>query len=144
MLRAGHMSNTIRFGVSLDAGLLSSFDSLCAARGYTNRSEAIRDLIRATFIDEKWGEKETACGVLILVYDHHRNDLSRRLMKIQHQRHDAIITTMHVHMDHENCLEILVLKGSPSILRDLSHQLISATGVKFGIFNPVPQGTEFS
>lgn len=136
-------SNTIRFGVSLDADLLKMFDAICASRGYTNRSEAIRDLIRTTFVEEKWGDEEIACGVLTLVYDHHRNDLARRLIAIQHDFHDLIVTTMHFHMDHANCLEILVLKGAPAQLRDLSHHLISVTGVKYGVFNPVPQGKEF-
>ena len=137
------MGKTIRFGISLDEDLLNVFDALCSSRGYTNRSEAIRDLIRTAFIEEKWGEEEIACGVLILVYDHHRNDLARRLMSIQHDFHDIIITTMHFHMDHENCLELLVLMGSPTILSDLSHRLVSATGVKYGTFCPVPQGNEF-
>ena len=137
------MSNTKRFGVSLDGELLNIFDSICAERGYTNRSEAIRDLIRTSFLAEKWDEEEIASGVLTLVYDHHRNDLARRLTSIQHDYHDSIITTMHFHMDHDNCLEILVLKGEPKLLRDLSHKLISATGVKYGSFNPVPQGKEF-
>lgn len=137
------MSKTIRFGVSLDAGLLEIFDKLTASKGYTNRSEAIRDLIRSSFVEEKWEDEENACGVLILVYDHHRNALSRRLINIQHDHHDSIITTMHFHMDHDNCLEILVLKGVARQIRSLGQQLVSATGVKFGIFNPVPQGNEF-
>lgn len=136
------MGKTIRFGVSLDEDLLKMFDSLCAARGYTNRSEAIRDLIRTSFTEEHWGEETVACGVLILVYDHHRNDLARRLMSIQHDFHDSIVTTMHFHMDHANCLELLVLKGDPKNIRDLSHGLIAATGVKYGAFYPVPQGSE--
>lgn len=137
------MGKTIRFGISLDEDLLRMFDAMCASKSYTNRSEAIRDLIRTSFIEEKWGEGEIACGVLILVYNHHRNDLARRLMSIQHDYHDAIITTMHFHMDHDNCLELLVLKEKPAILRELSHRLISATGVKYGSFSPVPQGNEF-
>lgn len=137
------MSSTIRFGVSLDGDLLGSFDALCGLRGYTNRSEAIRDLIRSALLEEKWADGESACGVLILAYDHHRNDLARRLMKIQHDFHDIVVTTMHFHMDHDNCLEILVLKGEPAKVRLLAHKLISATGVKFGTFNPVPQGSEF-
>lgn len=136
------MGNITRFGVSLDEGLLKAFDLLCESRGYSSRSEALRDLIRATFIEEKWGEREEASGVLILVYDHHRNDLARRLVSIQHDHHDVIVTTMHFHTDHSNCLEILVLKGAPKTLRELSNRLISTTGVKYGVFNPVPQGGE--
>lgn len=137
------MGTLKRFGVSLDSDLLASFDEICEARGYTNRSEAIRDLIRAAFIEDKWDEETSACGILTLVYDHHRNDLARRLIAIQHDYHDAIITTMHFHMDHHNCLEILVLKGEPKTLRELSTRLTAATGVKYGAFNPVPQGREF-
>ena len=137
------MSNTKRFGISLDGDLLSMFDEMSAAKGYTNRSEAIRDLIRAAFFEEKWGEEAVASGVLTLVYDHHRNDLAKRLTAIEHEHHDVIVTTLHFHMDHSNCLEISVLKGEPAALRELSHKLISATGVKYGAFNPVPQGKEF-
>lgn len=137
------MGKTIRFGVSLDAELLDIFDKMTGAKGYTNRSEAIRDLIRSSFIEENWEDEENACAVQILVYDHHRNDLSRRLIKIQHDHHDSIITTMHFHMDHDNCLEILVMKGSARDIRNLGQQLSSITGVKYGIFNPVPQGREF-
>lgn len=136
------MGNTARFGVSLDGELLKTFDLLCVSKGYTNRSEAVRDLIRSAFIEEKWGEAAIATGVLILVYDHHRNNLSRRLMAIQHEYHDTVVTTMHFHTDHNNCLEILVLQGRPNELRELSQKLVSATGVKYGIFNPVPQGNE--
>lgn len=137
------MGNITRFGVSLDGELLRAFDLSCESRGYTNRSEALRDLIRSSLLEDKWGEEDEASGVLILVYDHHRNDLSRRLMTIQHDYHDTIVTTMHFHTDHANCLEILVLRGAPKILRELSQKLISTTGVKYGIFSPVPQGREF-
>lgn len=136
------MSDIVRFGVSLDASLLNSFDEICKSRGYSNRSEAIRDLIRSSFIDEKWQDAEVAGGVLILVYDHHRNDLARRLTAIQHEFYSVIITSTHFHMDHDNCLEILVMKGKPETLSALAHQLISTTGVMYGVFNPVLQGGE--
>ena len=138
------MNKTIRFGVSLDSDLLKIFDELLASKGYTNRSEAVRDLIRSSFIEEKWDEEEDASGVLILVYDHHRNDLARKLTNTQHEFYDIITTTLHFHMDHANCLEIIVMKGSPEKLRNLSRRLISATGVKYGVFNPVPRGREFN
>lgn len=137
------MGKISRFGVSIDSSLLQIFDNLCASRGYTNRSEALRDLIRSAFIEDNWDEHSLVYGVLILVYDHHRNDLSRKLVNIQHEFYDCIVTSMHFHMDHENCLEILMLKGEPENLRQISQKLISATGVKYGVFNPVPQGNEF-
>ena len=119
------------------------FDAILVDKGYTNRSEAVRDLIRSSLIEEKWGDGPEACGVLILVYDHHRNDLSRRLTNIQHEFYEVIITSLHIHTDHENCLEIIVLKGATQKVRELARGLVSVTGVKFGVFNPAPGGSEF-
>lgn len=134
------MSNTARFGVSLDADLLKLFDGLLDAKGYGNRSEALRDLIRSALIKDKWDENEAGAGALLLVYDHHRNDLSRRLTAIQHESFNLVVAGLHVHVDHENCLEILVLKGAPKELRALADKLIATTGVKYGVFNPVSTG----
>lgn len=136
------MSSTTRFSVSLDDELLENFDGQCAKMGYSNRSEAIRDLIRASLVQERWDESETACGILTLVYDHHRHDLARRLVAIQHDFHEAVVASLHFHMDHENCVEVLMLRGQPSAIRQLAQQLVTCTGVKYGTFTPVPQGSE--
>ncbi len=135
------MSKVIRFGVSLDAALLNQFDELCEERGYHTRSEAIRDLIRNTLVQRDWEDsgKEVA-GSLSLVFDHHTSNLSQRLTAIQHDFHSYIVASMHVHLDHDNCLETLVLKGPASALRDLAQQLIATKGVKHGKLNLATTG----
>ena len=139
------MSNVIRFGVSLDAGLLRQFDALCARQGYGTRSEAIRDLIRISLIrqDCEDEDKEVA-GSLCLVFDHHTGNLSQRLTGIQHDYHDCIIASLHVHLDHENCLETLVLKGRAKILRELAERLIATKGVKHGQLNLTTTGNNLA
>lgn len=127
------MGQTIRFGISLDADLLEQFDELCEKRGSPNRSEAIRDLIRATLVQDKW-QQETSfvAGTLTMVYDHHKSDLAQRLTEQQHDYHDLIVATLHVHLDHNNCLEVLVLKGQAQRLQALADSLLSIKGVKTG------------
>ena len=127
------MGKTIRFGVSLNSDLLDKFDALCEERSYPNRSEAIRDLIRGVLVEkeQQLGSAEIA-GVLTLVYDHHFSDLSQRLVEIQHDEHDVILTSVHVHLDHHNCLEVLILKGAGDAIKRLSDKLISTKGVKHG------------
>jgi CopG family nickel-responsive transcriptional regulator len=112
---------------------LEKFDQLCAEKSYSNRSEAIRDLIRGVLVREEWeaSDKETA-GVLSLVYDHHVSDLAQRLVEIQHEDHALILTSVHVHLDHHNCLEVLILKGPGEGIKRLSEKLISTKGVKHG------------
>lgn len=129
------MGRTIRFGVSLDADLLHPFDELCARRAYGNRSEAIRDLIRKVLVEEKWERSDEECaGTLSLIYDHHKNDLARKLTALQHDEHDIIVAGLHVHLDHHNCLEVLVLKGEPQRVRALADRLCAVRGVKHGSF----------
>ncbi|MCL2123105.1 MAG: nickel-responsive transcriptional regulator NikR [Desulfovibrionaceae bacterium] len=130
------MGRIVRFGVSLDAELLAPFDALCARRGYGNRSEAIRDLIRKALVEESWEQGSDECaGTLSLVYDHHRSDLSRKLTALQHDDHDIIVAALHVHLDHHNCLEVLILKGAPPRVRLLADRLCSMRGVKYGAFS---------
>lgn len=138
------MGRLVRFGVSLDDELLEPFDDLCKKKGYATRSEAIRDLIRSSIAQEQYGNKIIAGGTLTLVYDHHKHDLARRLMAIQHADHDIIVTGMHVHIDHANCLEVLVLKGESERVRMLAARLVSCRGVKYGVFNPVPEGADLA
>ncbi len=127
------MGQTIRFGVSLDSDLLEKFDALCHDRCYQTRSEAIRDLIRNTLVQQEWEESgRHIAGTLTLVFDHHKSDLQQRLTEIQHAEHDLIITTLHVHLDHDNCLEVLVLKGPAERIRTLGQRLTSTRGVKHG------------
>lgn len=114
------MGETVRFGVSLDSDLLEKFDALCERQGCPSRSEALRDIIRDALVqDSLHSETADAAGVLSLIYDHHVRDLSRKLTERQHDAHGLIVTTLHVHLDHHNCLEILVLKGKAGELREL-------------------------
>ncbi|MYL85048.1 nickel-responsive transcriptional regulator NikR [Desulfovibrio aerotolerans] len=127
------MGQTIRFGVSLNSELLEKFDALCDEKSYQTRSEAIRDLIRGVLVQKEWEQSDIeVAGVLTLVYDHHTSDLAQRLIETQHEQHDVILSTMHVHLDHHNCLEALVLKGPGEAVQRLSQKLISTRGVKFG------------
>lgn len=122
-----------RFGVSIEDTLLDRFDALIESKGYGNRSEAVRDLIRLALVDEEWKDpKSEVVGALTLVYDHHTSDLTHRLLHIQHDAHDAIVSTMHIHLDAHNCLEVIVLRGSAQSVEDLANRLISARGVKHG------------
>lgn len=127
------MGQTIRFGVSLDSDLLEKFDQLCEERCYQTRSEAIRDLIRNTLVQKEWEDtKQEIAGTLTLVYDHHKSDLAQRLTEMQHDSHDVVLSTLHVHLDHDNCLEVLVLRGPGETVRNLGQKLISTKGVKHG------------
>ncbi len=127
------MSQTIRFGVSLPEELLTSFDALCRSHGYENRSEAIRDLIRQALVEKEWSAPQNqVAATLTLVYDHHKSDLAQHMAEVQHSSHHLIITTLHVHLDHHNCLEVLVLKGSGAEVRELARKLIATKGVLHG------------
>ncbi len=127
------MGKTIRFGVSLNSDLLEKFDALCEEKSYQTRSEAIRDLIRNVLVQKEWEETDREiAGVLALVYDHHVSDLAQRLVEIQHEDHELVLTTLHVHLDHHNCLETLILKGPGEAIQRLSQKLISTKGVKYG------------
>lgn len=139
------MGKLTRFGVSLDEELLEPFDALCTVKGYSNRSEAIRDLIRKALVAEEWQQADgQGAGTLTLVYDHHKNDLARRLTQMQHDEHDIIIATLHVHLDHHNCLEVLILKGEAARVRALADKLISCKGVKHGTFSGTTTGQDLA
>lgn len=127
------MSNTIRFGVSIDERLLQQFDELISKKGYINRSEAVRDLIRNNLVNEKWeSNDEETVGTVTLVYDHHTRELSDKLTEHQHSHHQNIVSAMHVHLDAHHCLEVVVVKGKPAIIKKISDELIGTKGVKHG------------
>jgi CopG family nickel-responsive transcriptional regulator len=127
------MSTLTRFGISLDSDLLSRFDQLIEQKGYANRSEAIRDLIRGALVDREWEDgQEEKVGTITLLYDHHRHEVTEKLTQSQHDHHDQILSTMHIHLDHDNCLEVLAIKGEPGKLRSLADALIGMKGVKHG------------
>jgi CopG family nickel-responsive transcriptional regulator len=124
---------TVRFGISLDEKLLQNFDQLIEQKSYMNRSEAIRDLIRASIVEEKCGsEDQEAVGTVTLVYNHHVRELSDKLTEHQHSHHEQIISALHVHLDAHNCLEVLVIRGTVSTIKQISHELIGVKGVKHG------------
>jgi CopG family transcriptional regulator, nickel-responsive regulator len=127
------MTKTARFGVSLDAGLLDKFDDHIDTKGYTNRSEAIRDLIREKLVEREWeaGDVQVA-GTVSLVYDHHNLDLPSRLVDLQHDHHNLVVTTVHVHLDHHNCLEVLILRGRARDVKAFGERLCSTRGIKHG------------
>jgi CopG family nickel-responsive transcriptional regulator len=127
------MAELTRFGISIDDRLLKRFDALIAEKGYGNRSEAIRDLIRGALVEEQWArEDEETVGTVTLVYDHHTRDLSDKLTEQQHSHHNAIISALHVHLDAHNCLEVVVVKGKAGEVRRLADELIGTKGVKHG------------
>jgi len=127
------MGETVRFGMSIDNRLLEQFDRIIGRKGYMNRSEAIRDLIRSLIVKEKWeaGDEETV-GTVTLVYNHHVRDLSDRLTEQQHTHHDRIISALHVHLDPHNCLEVLVVRGKAHEVKQIADELIGVKGVKHG------------
>ncbi len=126
------MADIVRFGVSLDNELLKQFDRLIRERNYTNRSEAIRDLIRQELLKKEWAEDQEVAGAITYIYDHHQRDLLNRIIDVQHDYHEVIKSTQHIHLDHFNCLEIVAVKGSPSIISRLSNTLKALKGVRHG------------
>ncbi len=127
------MSQLTRFGVSMEDDLLRDFDALITEKGYSNRSEAIRDIIRTTIIQQqiRSGNK-SGIGVLTFVYDHHQRELERNLTSFQHDHVTNIVSTTHVHVDHDNCLEVIILKGTVSRMKKIADHLLSFKGVKHG------------
>lgn len=123
---------TTRFAVSLDFDLLEKFDQVIEKQGYNNRSEAIRDLIRDKLVIHNWDENEKTLGTITLIYNHHLYSLSEEITNIQHEYHSFIISSMHLHLDHDNCLEIIAVKGRTEKVRRLADALISMKGVKHG------------
>ena len=137
------MSNLSRIGVAIDSDLLKKFDELIGNRGYTNRSEAFRDLIRDELVQKTWESPEAnVVGTVTLVYDHHVRQLSEKLTSLQHDYHRAVLSTLHVHLDHDNCLEVLVVRGKAAIVKKIADALISTKGVKHGRLTITTSGAE--
>jgi CopG family nickel-responsive transcriptional regulator len=127
------MSDLRRFGVAIEASLLEQFDELMGRRGYTNRSEAFRDLARAALVQDS-AEKPNAdvIGTVTIVFDHHVRLLSEKLTALQHEHHKCVVSALHVHLDHDHCLEVIVLRGKAKEVRHTADALISTKGVKHG------------
>ncbi len=124
------MSDLYRFGISLDRELIEAFDRHIKAQGYQSRSEALRDLIREALLRKTTTEGGLVAGAIVMTYDHHKRELVNRLIDIQHDFHDLIISTQHVHLDHENCLEVIAVKGNAPEIEKLSSALKVLVGVK--------------
>lgn len=136
------MSDISRFGVSAEDELLRSFDELIGAQGYANRSEALRDLMRNALVKSKLetaAETDEVLGSLTLVYDHHAKDLSDKMADLQHDHYEAVVSVLHVHVSHDDCMEVIVLRGAIRQIRVLASSLLSLRGVKHGeLFITVP------
>ncbi len=132
-----------RIGISLEDVLLAQFDRLIEAKGYVNRSEAIRDLIRDALVQREWSQadgREERVAVVTLVYDHDSSSLAQKLAHIQHENHRAVVSALHVHLDPHNCLEVLVLRGRASDVVAMGEGLVSTKGVKYGKLVPATTG----
>jgi CopG family transcriptional regulator, nickel-responsive regulator len=127
------MSSVARFTVSMDHRLMEQFDQLIKKKSYTNRSEAVRDLVRSAMVEEQWekpGEKVAA--TVTLIYNHHTRELSDRLNEVQHHHGEIVVATTHVHLDNDNCLEAVILRGKSKQVRALADQLVALRGIKHG------------
>mgnify|MGYP002512715744 CR=1 FL=1 len=128
-----------RFSVSMEGSLLRKFDQLVTKRGYSNRSEAVRDLVREAILEEVWeADEQLIAGTVMLFYNHHQRNLLEEMTNIQHEWHDLIMATTHFHLNHDNCLELIVVQGKVSEVRALSDRLTSLRGVDYGKFTVAP------
>jgi CopG family nickel-responsive transcriptional regulator len=134
-----------RIGISLERDLLERFDRLIERKGYVNRSEAVRDLIRDALVQREWSQsraREERVAVAVLVYDHDSSSLAQKLAHIQHENHKAVVSALHVHMDEHNCLEVLVLRGRAKEVIGMGEGLVSTKGVKYGKLVPATTGQD--
>ncbi len=119
-----------RFSISLEDDILETFDTLIRQRQYSNRSEAIRDLIRKSFVQEEWEMDKEVIGVISLVYDHHQRQLQEKLTELQHNYYQQILSSTHIHVDHDNCLEVIIVQGKAQRVKELADSISSLKGVK--------------
>ena len=137
------MTELARIGIAIPEDLLEEFDRLIERRGYTNRSEAVRDLVRKELVEETSASpKAEVYGTVTIIYDHHARLLLDKLTEIQHHYHDAIISSLHVHLDHDNCLEVILVRGKSTLVQELANALIATKGVKHGRFMLTTSGRD--
>ncbi len=136
------MSKIVRFGVSLDRELVKKFDNYIKENKYTTRSKAIGDLISAVFVGQEWKKNKKSAGAIVLVYDHHKRELVNKLIDIQHDFQKIIISSQHVHLDHDNCLEVILTKGRTAEIQKLASLLKSTKGVKYASLLAATTGKE--
>jgi CopG family nickel-responsive transcriptional regulator len=124
------MDGITRIGVSLEPGLLEEFDKLTSKKGYVSRSEAIRDLIRDSIAENEWkNDREHVTGVIVMIYDHEVTDIGQKLTALEHQNMKNITTSIHVHLDHDRCMEIIIVDGELGDLKGLADEIASLKGV---------------
>lgn len=136
------MSDLVRFSISLEESLLQKFDIHIKDKNYKNRSEAIRDLIREKLVEREWAENEKVAGTITLVYSHHKRGLVQKLTALQHHYHHMIISTQHIHLDHDNCMEVIITHGNARSLEELTYKLKTVKGVKYGNLAMATYGKE--
>ncbi|MCX6355809.1 MAG: nickel-responsive transcriptional regulator NikR [Candidatus Aureabacteria bacterium] len=124
------MAGIVRFGVSLEKGLLDKFDRLMRRKGYGNRSKALADIVREKLIVQEWAEGKEVVGTITMIYNHHQRELTSRLLDIQHHYYTEILSSQHIHLDQCNCLEVVVVRGVPGKIKALADQLGACRGVK--------------
>ena len=122
----------VRFGVSLEKELLEALDEYASLNQFKNRSQAIRNLISQNVVTRKWNTDQLVAGSITLVFDHHKRGLIKKLTDLQHDYHDMILSSLHFHLEHDLCMEIIAVKGPASVLRDLADRLIAVKGVQHG------------
>ena len=139
------MGRVVRFGVAMDEDLLARFDTLVARRGVAvNRSEAVRDLVRDALVDAEWeGSPDEVVGTVTMVFEHHASDLSDKLDALQHAHFERIVSSMHVHLDAHNCLEVVIVRGTAGQVRDIADGLLGTKGVKHGKLVMTTRGDDF-
>ncbi len=137
----------IRFGVSIPEDLINAFDTYIRERQYGSRSEAIRDLIREKLVEQEWekeAQNEDVVGTITYVFDHHKRELVESILDIQHDFPDIVIVSQHIHLDHHNCMEVAIVKGTPSTLRGLAYRIKALKGVKHCSFTMTTTGAQLS
>ncbi len=138
------MAELVRFSISVEESLLERFENLLRKQGYTNRSEAIRDLVRQELVKHEWTEQEniSVVGAISIVYNHHKRDLLNKITNIQHQFHELIISSQHIHLDHDNCFEVILIRGNPPQAQLLANNLKATKGIKHVSINMSSTGRD--
>ena len=136
------MNKIVRFSVSIEQELLDRFLRIAKKRGWGNRSEALRDLMRDALVRDEWEANAEIVGTITLVYDHHKRELADKLTSIQHDHHDAVLSATHIHLDHDNCLEMIAVRGPAKQVQKIADALISTRGVKHGKLTATTTGSK--
>ena len=136
------MSKIARFSVSVETQLLNRFLRVAKKRGWGNRSEALRNLMRDALVREEWEANAEIVGTITLVYDHHKRELADQLTSIQHDHYDAVLSATHIHLDHDNCLEMIAVRGAAKQVQKIADSLIGTRGVKHGKLSATTTGTK--